>query len=67
MLFRSNGWTKWVVPGYEYIYAERENEDTFSEVIKYLGDNGLQLTGAVHDFTCPQTGKRYMFFPIKKL
>ena len=62
-----NGWTKWVVPGYEYIYAERENEDTFSEVIKYLGDNGLQLTGAVHDFTCPQTGKRYMFFPIKKL
>lgn len=62
-----DGWTKWVVPGYEYIYAERENEDTFSEVIKYLGDNGLQLTGAVHDFTCPQTGKGYMFFPIKKL
>ena len=27
-----------MVPGYEYIYAERENEDTFSEVIKYLAD-----------------------------
>ena len=62
-----NGWTKWVIPGYEYIYVERENDNTFSEVIQYLKDNGIALAGAVHDFTCPKTGKGYMFFPIRKL
>ncbi len=32
-----------------------------------MKDNGIPLVGAVHDFTCPQTGRNYMFFPIKKL
>lgn len=36
-------------------------------VIKYLQDKDIPLVGAVHDFTCPQTGKNYMFFPIRKL
>ncbi len=62
-----SGWTKWTIPGYEYIYVESENENTFSETIKYLEDNHIPLAGAVHDFTCPQTGKGYMFFPIRKL
>ncbi len=62
-----DGWTKWVIPGYEYIYMERENDNTFSEVIQYLKDKGIALAGAVHDFTCPKTGKGYMFFPIRKL
>ena len=62
-----DGWTKWVIPGYEYIYVERENDNTFSEVIQYMKGNGIALVGAVHDFTCPQTGKGYMFFPIRKL
>lgn len=61
------GWTKWVIPSYEYIYAECEGDDTFSNVIRYLEENGIPLAGAVHDFTCPQTGKNYMFFPIAKL
>lgn len=62
-----DGWTKWIVPGYEYIYVECEHDDTFPETIKYLEDNDMPLAGAVHDFTCPQTGKNYMFFPIRKL
>lgn len=62
-----DGWTKWVIPGYEYIYAECEDGNTFPEVLGYLKENGLSLAGAVHDFTCPQTGKNYMFFPIRKL
>ena len=62
-----NGWTKWIIPGYEYIYVECESDDTFSKAIKYLEDNAIPLVGAVHDFTCPQTGKNYMFFPIRKL
>ena len=62
-----DGWTKWVIPGYEYIYMERENDNTFSEVIRYMKGNGIALVGAVHDFTCPKTGKGYIFFPIRKL
>lgn len=61
------GWTKWIVPGYEYIYIECESPDTFQEVIKYMEKHDILLVGAVHDFTCPQTGKNYMFFPIRKL
>ena len=58
------GWTKWVIPGYEYVYVECEGADTFPQVLKYLEENQLPLVGAVHDFTCPETGKNYMFFPI---
>ena len=56
-----------MIPGYEYIYVERENDSIFSEVIQYLQAHDIALAGAVHDFTCPQTGKEYMFFPIRKL
>lgn len=61
------GWTKWIIPGYEYIYVEQEKEDTFSRTLQYLEENGISLAGAVHDFTCPRTGKNYMFFPVRKL
>ena len=62
-----NGWSKWVVPGYEYLYVENESKDTFSNVIKYLQENNISLVGAAHDFNCPETGKGYIFFPIQKL
>ena len=62
-----DGWTKWVIPGYEYIYVERENDGIFPEVIQYLKDNHIALVGAVHDFICSQTGKGYVFFPIREL
>ena len=61
------GWTRWDVPGYEYIYVENESEEVFTKVIQYLQENKMNLVGAVHDFTCPETGKSYMFFPIKKI
>ena len=61
------GWTKWVIPGYEYLYTECEDGNTFPEMIDYMEKNDLSLAGAVHDFTCPQTGKQYMFFPVRKL
>lgn len=62
-----DGWTKWKIPGYEYIYVECEDDDTFAKTIQYLKDKEIPLAGAVHDFTCPQTGKNYMFFPIREL
>ena len=61
------GWVKWVIPGYEYLYAERDSDHAFADVIGYMKENHLSLAGAVHDFTCPKTGKDYMFFPIRKL
>lgn len=62
------GWTKWVIPSYEYIYVKCDEDDIFSKVIKYLKDNNLQLVGAVNDFNCPEeNGQLYMFFPIRKL
>lgn len=61
------GWTKWVVPGYEYLCVEREADDTVSQAIKYLKEHNIPLVGAVHDFTDPQTGKSYMYFPVKRL
>lgn len=61
------GWTKWVIPGYEYIYVECEDGNTFSQVIDYMNENGIALVGAVLDFTCPETGKNYMFFPIRTI
>lgn len=62
-----NGWTKWIIPGYEYISVECEDGDTFSKAMAYMKENSIALVGAVHDFTCPGTGKNYMFFPIRKL
>lgn len=59
-------WIKWDIPGYEYICTELEGENTFGEMLRYLNDNNIALAAAVHDFTCPKTGKNYMFFPIKK-
>ena len=61
------GWTKWVIPGYEYLRVERENENSFYEMIEYLSENNISLAGAVHDFTDPKTGKNYMYFPIKEI
>ena len=62
-----DGWVKWVIPGYEYLRVEIDGENTFSEMLRYMAENNVSLVGAVHDFTCPQTGKNYMFFPVKKL
>lgn len=58
------GWTKWTIPGYEYIRAEVEGESTFSDVLDYMSANRILLVGAVQDFSCPQTGKNYMLFPV---
>lgn len=61
------GWCKWVIPAYEYLFVETEDAQTFGNMIHYLEENHFSLVGAVHDFICPQTGKEYQFFPIRKL
>lgn len=61
------GWTKWTVPGYEYICMENTEDNIFAKALAFLREQGFSLAGAVHDFTCPQTGKGYLFFPVRKL
>ncbi len=61
------GWVKWVIPAYESLVVEHENNQTFAEMIKYMRGNNFSLAGAVNDFTDPKTGKNYMYFPIRKL
>ena len=61
------GWVKWVIPGFEYVYAECTGESFFGDMLRWLEQQKLSLAGAVQDFTCPKTGKNYMFFPIRKL
>lgn len=61
------GWVKWNVPGFEYLRAECDHDGVFPEMIDYLREKGISLAGAVHDFTCPQTGKNYMYFPIGRI
>lgn len=62
-----DGWTKWRIPGYEYICVGCESDDTFSQTIEYLNERAIPLVGAVHELTVPRTGKNYMLFPIRKL
>ncbi len=60
------GWTKWVVPAFEYLCFDREEFD-FGQAIDYVKDHGFSLAGAVHDFTDPNSGKGYTYIPIKRL
>ena len=61
------GWTRWVIPAYEYLYVKCSENDVFQQMLEYLHQNAIPLVGAVHDFVCPQTGENYMFFPIRTL
>lgn len=61
------GWTKWLIPGYVYLKAECDGENTFTEVMNYMKQEKIDLAGAIHDFTCPPSGKNYMYFPIERL
>lgn len=61
-----DGWTKWTIPGYEYIVVEN-HEGVFEEIIGQMNEEGISLAGAVHDYTDPATGKGYLYFPIRKV
>lgn len=60
------GWTKWTIPGYEYLAVENR-DGAFGETLESLGEQGLSLAGAVHEYTDPATGKEYLYFPIRRL
>ena len=61
------GWVKWMIPGFEYLRAECSSQTLFADMLRYLAERGMELVGAVQDFTDPKTGGNYMLFPTKRL
>lgn len=61
------GWTKWTIPSYEYLYVINGTPSIFQDTIRYIDAQGISLVGAVHEFTCPETKTPYLFFPIRRL
>ena len=63
------GWTKWTIPAFTYIYCKVGDDymAAFSGGLAYLEENGLELAGAVQDYTCPQEQQAYLFFPVRRL
>lgn len=61
------GWQKWTIPGYEYLCTPMETDSSFSDTLAHLQKEHIALVGAVHEFTCPKTGRCYLCFPIRKL
>lgn len=61
-----DGWTKWLVPGYEYIVVENR-KGAFEKTLGQMKEEGVSLAGAIHDYTDPATGKGYLYFPIRKM
>ncbi len=60
------GWVKWVSPAYKYLVT-KAGPQAFSQILAYLEQQGLKLAGAVYDFTDPETGENYQYFPIQRL
>ena len=61
-----DGWTKWMIPGYEYLVVEN-HDGAFRDTIRQMQEEEIALVGAVHDYTDPATGKGYLYFPIRKV
>lgn len=62
-----DGWTAWTIPGFVYACVENTAPDTFSLAVAEIERLGTPLAFAAHDFTCPKTGKGYIFLPIRRL
>lgn len=62
------GWVKWMIPGYEYLYVKNDGADTLSKVLQYIKEHDMELAGAIHDFICQEeNGQAYCFFPIRRI
>ena len=61
------GWTKWEIPGFEYLSVEQEDGQTFQRMLQYLQEHGIALVGAVQELHCPESGKDYLLFPVRAL
>ena len=64
------GWVKWTVPAFEYIYVRAEGDymTVLRRGLEHIRGMGRSLAGAVQEYHCPQeNGRLYLFFPIQRL
>ena len=62
------GWVKWTVPGFEYLRVRQESRDTFREVLSYMRERSIPLSGAVQEFYPPdRPGAPDLLFPVRRL
>ncbi|MDD3123737.1 MAG: GyrI-like domain-containing protein [Candidatus Izemoplasmatales bacterium] len=66
-----NGWTKWIMPPRTYLKVLIEPDqyfDVFQNVIKNkIPEMKMKLSGAACDYTEPETGINYLFFPVNNI
>ncbi len=58
------GWSRWRIPAFAFLYTQNDKPDRLAAGIAALQKQGYTLAGAVQEFTCPQSGRRYLFYPI---
>ncbi len=65
------GWAKWIMPPRTYLKVQIELDhysNDFEHVITtLLPEMKLKLSGAVCEYTEPETGKNYLLFPVTNL
>lgn len=64
------GWTKWVMPERDYLVVSVDMKDysnTFNHYVWFKLDFLLyDLVGAACDYTIPETGENFIYFPVQK-
>lgn len=61
------GWSKWIVPGFEYAKYKIEGDGFFYRALEDLKADGMQQVGACHLWSDPDTKEMYFCFPVRKL
>lgn len=61
----AKGWKVWDMPAATYLKVDCEDGYPFKEGLARIQMMGLELSGAVLDFTDPLTQKNYLFFPVE--
>ena len=61
------GWTKWIVPGFEFRLGKIEGEGYFYRAFDELTSMGLPPVAATENWIDIETGEFYFAFPVKRL
>ena len=62
-----SGWTRWDVPGFEYVTLPNDGPEAFPRGLDMLREAGLTLAGAVQEYTDPAAGKVWLCYPVRRL
>jgi hypothetical protein len=61
------GWTKWIVPGFEFRLGKIEGEGYFYRAFEELTRQGMMPVAATENWIDVDTGEFYFAFPVKRL